>query len=173
MDWVRCVGWVRWVGWVQRRRSGTQRHYCLSVEQRAGEILRYGDLRSRALHGRETMQELRGLVTANEVRQSACIPKGRSPRCDLYPLGHRDDDLIRHCDGASATEAISLFAGREVASDCGSLPVYRKADRHAALAMTNLTSPGRSPRCDLHPSGCRDDEWSVTATACVRSNERQ
>ena len=72
--------------------SGTQRHYCLSVEQRAGEILRYGDLRSRALHGRETMQELRGLVTANEVWQSACMPKGRSPRCALYPLGHRDDE---------------------------------------------------------------------------------
>ncbi len=47
---------------------------CLSVEQRAGEILRYGDLRSRALHGRETMQELRRLVTANEVWQSACMP---------------------------------------------------------------------------------------------------
>lgn len=110
MDWVRCVGWVRWVGWVQRRRSGTQRHYCLSVEQRAGEILRYGDLRSRALHGRETMQELRGLVTANEVWQSACMPKGRSPRCDLYPLGHRDDEKVRHCEGAPATAAVCLYA---------------------------------------------------------------
>ena len=25
----------------------------------------------------------------------------------------------------------------------------------------------------LYPSGYQDDEWSVTATACVRSNERQ
>lgn len=47
---------------------------CLSVEQRAGEILRYGDQRSRDLHGRETMQELKGLATANEVWQSACMP---------------------------------------------------------------------------------------------------
>ena len=96
------MDWVRWVGWVQRRRSGTQRHYCLSVEQRAGEILRYGDLRSRALHGRETMQELRGLVTANEVWQSACMPKGRSPRCALYPLGHRDDEKAMSRLGAAA-----------------------------------------------------------------------
>jgi len=58
---------------------------------------------------------------------------------------------------------------RRSASDCGSLPVYRKADRHAALAMTNLTSPGRSPRCDLYPSGYRDDEWSVTANEVWQS----
>ena len=76
----------------------------MSVEERAGEFLRYGDLRSRDLHGRETMQELRGLVTANEVLQSACMPKAISPRCDLYPLGHRDDKKAMSRLGAATQE---------------------------------------------------------------------